>query len=96
LNRYNALQQQEARKLSREARLREIRGGDGAGGHHLGGGGGGGIGAGAPAQYPEDEEHAVRGKLLDDIDSARRRAKRTAVLRKLRVGLASRWGLYSP
>ena len=87
----SVLQQQEARKLSREARLREIRGGDGVG---AGGGlaslaGAGGRG-GAAVQYPEDEAHAVRGKLLDDIDAARRRAKRAAVLRTLRAGLAAR------
>ena len=88
-----ALQEQEARKLSREARLREIRGGDGAGGYHSGGIAGaprGGAGATTVVQYPEDEQHAVREKLLGDIDAARRRAKRAAVLKKLRAGLASR------
>jgi hypothetical protein len=79
------LEQQEARKLSREARLREIRGGDGVGGYHMdpaGGDGGvtpGRAGSGA-AQHPEDQQHAVRGKLLEDIDSARRRTKRASVL----------------
>ena len=97
----SVLQEQEARKLSREARLKEIRsGGGGVGGLQTLSGarvGGGGLqtlsGASSSSNRlapPDADEHAVQQKLLEDIESARRRAKRASVLEKLRSGLAAK------
>ena len=80
------LKEQEARKLSRQQRLREIREGKPlareAAAH--------GLEAAAAAPRLEFAESEVRAKLLADIDAARRRAKRAAVLEKLRSGISGR------
>ena len=77
------LREQEARKLARLARLREIRGGKSTTG----------LDAALDARdalASAGNERAVRAKMLEDIDSARRRAKREHVLRKLRSETATR------
>ena len=83
------LKEQEARKLSRQQRLREIREGKPlareADAH--------GLEAEVALNPPprlEFAESEVRAKLLADIDAARRRAKRAAVLEKLRSGISGR------
>ena len=77
------LKEQEARKLSRQQRLREIREGKKPTGHGL-------EAETSPPAAPEFAESEVRAKLLEDIDAARRRAKRSAVLEKLRSGISGR------
>lgn len=82
------LKEQEARKLSRQQRLREIREGkplarEAEEAHGL-------EAEVAPAPRLEFAESEVRAKLLADIDAARRRAKRAAVLEKLRSGISGR------
>jgi hypothetical protein len=77
----DALLAQETRKLAREARLREIRG-EGADAFARGD-------ASRPSPSPDPKLEAsarlaVRAKLLESVEAARRRAKREAVLRKLR------------
>ena len=79
-----ALREQEARKLARQARLRQIRGGKSTTG----------LDAASDARRAltsaGNDERALRAKMLEDIDSARRRAKREHVLRKLRSETATR------
>ena len=83
-----ALEAQETRKLARERRLREIRGeASSSRGARL-------RAATAPNDAGETRigtvasgdsaDSVVRAKLLESVDAARRRAKREAVLRKLR------------
>ena len=77
----DALEAQETRKLAREARLREIRG-EGADAFARGD-----ASRPSPSRDPKLEASArlaVRAKLLESVEAARRRAKREAVLRKLR------------
>ena len=79
-----ALREQEARKLARQARLREIRGGKSTTGSDAA------SDARRALTSAGNDERALRAKMLEDIDSARRRAKREHVLRKLRSETATR------
>ena len=84
-DRRGALREQEARKLAREARLREIRGGADTTGVERDP-----KAAALAVSSATSDERAVRNKLLGDIDSARRRVKRESVLQKLRAQTSGR------